>query len=208
MTAASPTTTALPFFFIADDVALDFVNTLAAPAGTLVDLVDSPERFMEWLSCVPALAAMKDLAVEAERDGALPVVLEEARRLRDWLVATLRRLKGEGAAAPGLDVAPLNRVLGAGSACWQLDERDGRLDMMLVRRYDGPLSVLVPLAEAIAELLTRVDPAFVRKCENPKCTLWFRDTTKRGHRRWCSPAACGNRAKVAAHRQRQREGHG
>lgn len=193
-----------PFFFIADDVALDFVNTLAAPSGTLVDLVESPARFLDWLALVPDLSAMLDLAREAERRGELHTAVSEARSLRDWLIDALPRLKAGGDVLQTVDMTPLNRALGAGASYWSTSPEGGKLEMKLMRRYNGPLSVIVPLAEAMAVLLTRVDPAVIRKCENPKCVLWFRDTTKRGHRRWCSAAACGNRAKVAAHRQRLR----
>jgi len=44
----------------------------------------------------------------------------------------------------------------------------------------------------------------VKACQNPQCVLLFYDTTKNHARRWCSMAACGNRAKVAAHYQRAR----
>jgi predicted RNA-binding Zn ribbon-like protein len=37
------------------------------------------------------------------------------------------------------------------------------------------------------------------------CTLWFVDRTKAHRRIFCSATTCGNRAKVAAFRQRQRE---
>ena len=48
------------------------------------------------------------------------------------------------------------------------------------------------------------DLSLVKACQNPQCVLFFYDTTKNHARRWCSMAACGNRAKVAAHYQRAR----
>jgi predicted RNA-binding Zn ribbon-like protein len=65
--------------------------------------------------------------------------------------------------------------------------------------------LLVPVAEAMAELLETGDYQLVRRCENPNCTLLFYDRTKSHRRRWCSMAICGNRMKVAAFRARQRE---
>jgi predicted RNA-binding Zn ribbon-like protein len=65
-------------------------------------------------------------------------------------------------------------------------------------------AALVPVAEAVARLLAEGDFKLVRKCESADCTLWFHDRTKSHHRRWCSMALCGNRAKVAAFRARQK----
>jgi predicted RNA-binding Zn ribbon-like protein len=45
----------------------------------------------------------------------------------------------------------------------------------------------------------------IRQCEGAKCALLFVDTSRSGGRRWCSMDRCGNRAKVSAHRHRQRQ---
>lgn len=45
----------------------------------------------------------------------------------------------------------------------------------------------------------------VRNCANIGCAILFVDTSRSGRRRWCSMSACGNKAKVGAFRQRQRE---
>ncbi|WP_406117337.1 CGNR zinc finger domain-containing protein [Streptomyces virginiae] len=42
----------------------------------------------------------------------------------------------------------------------------------------------------------------IRKCANPPCPLHFLDTSRKGQRRWCSMAVCGNRAKARRHRTR------
>jgi predicted RNA-binding Zn ribbon-like protein len=46
--------------------------------------------------------------------------------------------------------------------------------------------------------------AHVRQCEGDGCAILFLDTSRKGTRRWCSMKACGNKAKVAQFRQRQR----
>ena len=45
----------------------------------------------------------------------------------------------------------------------------------------------------------------IRRCEGANCAIPFLDTSRPGNRRWCSMERCGNRAKVAAHRRRQRQ---
>ncbi len=47
--------------------------------------------------------------------------------------------------------------------------------------------------------------ARLKRCEGARCALLFLDTSRPGHRRWCSMDRCGNRAKVAAHRRRRKE---
>jgi predicted RNA-binding Zn ribbon-like protein len=55
-------------------------------------------------------------------------------------------------------------------------------------------------------LITQEDASLLKSCSGSGCTLWFLDRTKAHRRLFCSATACGNRAKVAAFRQRQREG--
>src|SRR5437867_3930953 len=67
-----------------------------------------------------------------------------------------------------------------------------------------PIHLLVPVAESASDLLCHGDLALILKCENPRCILYFYDTTKNHARRWCSMTVCGNRMKVAAHYRRRR----
>lgn len=194
------------FILVADDAALDFANTLAAPAGAWVDFLAAPGRLMAWANASQGLPALLPLLRAAEQAGELSETEREARLLRDWMVSVLSQLQAGEAPLAGVALAPLNRVLAAASGQWSLVMTEGQASFQRGWRYTGPLSALAPLAEAIATLLARPDLHDIRKCENPQCTLWFRDLTKRGHRRWCSTAVCGNRAKVAAFRNRQKGG--
>jgi len=60
------------------------------------------------------------------------------------------------------------------------------------------------VAGQIAALITTEQPSLVRECAGSACTLWFLDRTKAHRRMFCSASVCGNRAKVAAFRERQR----
>lgn len=44
----------------------------------------------------------------------------------------------------------------------------------------------------------------LRRCAAPECHAVFVDLSRNHSRRYCSPTVCGNRAHVAAHRDRQR----
>lgn len=48
-------------------------------------------------------------------------------------------------------------------------------------------------------------PDRIRGCDGHSCILHFFDTSRNGTRRWCSMAACGNRAKASRHYARSKE---
>jgi predicted RNA-binding Zn ribbon-like protein len=65
-------------------------------------------------------------------------------------------------------------------------------------------SLLSTLARAAAELLGGPLSDRIRQCAGDGCALLFVDTSRSGHRKWCSMAGCGNKAKVASFRDRNR----
>jgi predicted RNA-binding Zn ribbon-like protein len=67
---------------------------------------------------------------------------------------------------------------------------------------EKPRDLVVPVAHSAATFFATADYAAVRKCEDPECILYFYDASKNHSRRWCSMELCGNRAKVAAYRER------
>lgn len=74
------------------------------------------------------------------------------------------------------------------------------------RRTDfAPLRLLAPLADSVSDLLCGGDASRVHRCGNPKCVLYFYDTTRNRRRRFCTPEGCGNRVKAAARYRRSRE---
>jgi predicted RNA-binding Zn ribbon-like protein len=65
-------------------------------------------------------------------------------------------------------------------------------------------ALLVSLAREAVQLFGSDMADLVRKCHAPICALYFVDTSRKGDRRWCSMSGCGNKAKVAEFRRRQR----
>jgi predicted RNA-binding Zn ribbon-like protein len=65
-------------------------------------------------------------------------------------------------------------------------------------------ALLVTLAREAVQLFGSDIAKLIRQCQSPVCTLYFVDTSRKGDRRWCSMSACGNKAKVAGFRRRQR----
>jgi predicted RNA-binding Zn ribbon-like protein len=181
--------------FLAGHPALDFLNTRMRVNEDLVDLLQSDEDVFTWLKqagfSAPTIAA-----------GTGPLALLRcARRLRE----SMRSLVEERKAGRQGDPSILNSFLAASQSYPQLVwEKSSTPTIDTVRRQDTAESILAPVAEAAADLLTTADFKLVKRCEDETCVLWFCDQTKSHHRRWCSMEICGNRHKVAAYRERRR----
>jgi predicted RNA-binding Zn ribbon-like protein len=195
-----------PAIFIADALALDFLNSVATPTGTEVDWMEDGEGFLAWLDqarLVPpeALKALRAQAMPGEIDR----VAAQARSLRSWFRAFVWARKGRPLRAQDLqELGPLNRLLERDERFSQIVARNQTavLELRTVRRWRTPESLLLPIGEALAKFVCGEDFSNVKACEGPTCTLLFADHTRGHARRWCSMGVCGNRAKQAAHRNR------
>jgi predicted RNA-binding Zn ribbon-like protein len=200
-----------PAIFIADSVALDFLNSVATPDDTEIDWIGDGEGLLAWLEqahLVPtdALNAMRKQAKPGEIDR----VAAQARKLREWFRTFIRAHQGKPLKPLELsDLEPLNRLLsrdeGFGQLVAQKNGRTMALEFQRARRWRSPESLLLPIGEALARLLAEEDLTDVKACEGRTCTLIFADRTRGRSRRWCSMEICGNRAKQIAHRHRLKE---
>ena len=203
----------LPAIFIADSLGLDFLNSIATPVDTPIDWLDSGDGLLRWLAqakLVPAdiLDELKARAMPGELDE----VAEQARALREWFRGFVRKHMGRPLAPRALhELDPLNRLLARDEAFSRISRhRHGegnRLELLAMRRWRSPESLLLPIGEALAKFVCEEDFANVKACGGHACTLVFADRTRRRARRWCSMAICGNRAKQAAHRSRLKNKH-
>jgi predicted RNA-binding Zn ribbon-like protein len=203
-----------PAIFIADAPALDFLNSIATPLDTPIDWIDDGEGYLSWLAqagLVPdeVLDEMKARALPGELDK----VADQARGLREWFRDFLRRHLGRPLLAEALaELEPLNRLLARNEtythiAVRQTEQqviRSPPFELATMRTWRTPEALLLPVGEALAQLVCTEDFSYVKACEGPTCTLLFADHTRGHARRWCSMAICGNRAKQAAHRSRLR----
>lgn len=196
--------------FLADSAGLDFLNSIATPIDIPVDSIDSGEGLLAWLEqaqLVPAatIAALKERALPDELDN----VAAQARQLREWFRAFVLARKGKPLPADALqDLERLNRLLEREETFQRIepahDRSTGAFEVASVRRWRSPDALLLPIADALARVVSDEDFTHIKACEGPSCTLLFADHTRGRARRWCSMGVCGNRAKVAAHRQRQK----
>jgi predicted RNA-binding Zn ribbon-like protein len=197
-----------PAMFVADALGLDFLNSIATPADTVIDWIDSGEGLLNWLEqarLVPteALLALKARALPGELDE----VADQARNLREWFRGFVHDHVGRPLAAKSLrELEPLNRLLERDEVFGQLvphgHGKTADLELRMMRRWRSPASLLLPIGEALARVVSQENFADVKACEGPVCTLLYVDRTRGRMRRWCSMAVCGNRAKQAAHRHR------
>jgi predicted RNA-binding Zn ribbon-like protein len=196
-----------PAIFVGDALGLDFMNSIATPIDTPIDWIDDGEGFLSWLEqahLVPG-DVLRDMRARA-LPGELDKIADQARSLREWFRGFVCRHKGDPLTAKALaELDPLNRLLERDETFSRIAPPPtgrGPLALHVVRRWRNPDSLLFPVGEALAQLVSTEDFSHVKACEGPACTLLFADHTRGHTRRWCSMAICGNRAKQAAHRHR------
>ena len=183
------------FKFRSGRLALDLPATLAARfRAEPRELLRSPHDLARWLA---AAGLSTGDATPSAGD------LRAARELREALyrlgvASASRSTSGGGRRSAAADRALVNRWA-ARSPAPQLADSGWVWD-----RTDVP-SLLAAVARDGVELFGGPLAGRVRQCEGEGCSLLFVDTSRGGGRRWCSMAGCGNKAKVAEFRQRQRD---
>jgi predicted RNA-binding Zn ribbon-like protein len=192
------------FHFLADELCLDFINTEAVDQDERVDLLGSFDDLLAWYVQAGIIDAARAKALTRGEAGAR--ALKDARQFRGMLREMVERLSEGKTNVPQATLDHLNRSLRAREGYSEIVRTKDGYDTRFRPRLDEPAHLLVAIAESAARLLSERDPALLRKCQNPRCILYFYDTTKNHRRRWCSMAGCGNRAKVAAFYQRNRQG--
>lgn len=189
--AIPSTTSAEGPWFIAEQSALDFINTQAWAEQGTHDFWHSDEDVKSWLQ-QSGLGKLPETFIA--KPGEL---LAEARKLR----ALILQLVEEKKSGHTPSLVQLNHYLAQAQSYLQVNtDAEGALQIQRLYQQDTPLRALAPVAEQAAELITHGQFEYVRQCEHPECILWFYDRTKAHRRRWCSMALCGNRAKVARFR--------
>jgi predicted RNA-binding Zn ribbon-like protein len=197
--------TANPAIFVADAPGLDFLNSIATPVDTPVDWIGDGAGLVAWLrqaQIVPGEAL--DTIEQTATPKVLDSVAAQARELREWLRLFVLKHKGRPLSVRNaLELEPLNALLRQDQSYFQVVVRKDGVRMDAQRRWPSADSLLIPIAETVARLISEEDFTHIKACEGHLCTLVFADHTRARGRRWCSMGICGNRAKVSAHRKRQ-----
>jgi predicted RNA-binding Zn ribbon-like protein len=192
--------------FLAGHPAIDFLNSAYTPGGQRIETIRDGRALLDWMVGAQLLDEAESAAL-ARRFGrkALDAVAQDARALREWAKTWLTAWRENPARDYSDEIAQLNRLLARETRARELVSVKRRLQLLERSRFADADALLGPIAVEIARLVTQEAPELVKACAGTDCTLWFLDRTKARRRMFCSAAACGNRAKVAAFRARQRE---
>ncbi len=195
------------FIFVGERLCMDFVNTELVEDGVRIDRLRSFDDLVEWCAQAQVIGAGDAKAI-LRRWSRTPEAIEAHRRavaFRGTLRAMLEGLSGGRAHVSARALDAINELLRDDTRERDVVRTKSGYETRLRRRIETPGDLLGAIAESAADLLSKDDLTLVRACQNPECVLFFYDTTKNHRRRWCSMAACGNRAKVAAHYRRGRQ---
>jgi predicted RNA-binding Zn ribbon-like protein len=189
--------------FVGGQPAIDLLNTYYQHG---VETLASGRDLLSWMVGAGLIDEAESARV-MRRLGAkvLDETAVEARRVREWLREWLTRWRQAPNADYSEELAALNRLMAREAPRSEVVASGDGLKIVDRWHLSSADSILALIASHIATLITQESPDLLKACAGPDCTLWFIDRTKAHRRMFCSPATCGNRAKVAAFRQRQRE---
>jgi predicted RNA-binding Zn ribbon-like protein len=175
------------FEFIADRPVLDFLPTLAERGHADVEQLNAPGDLADWA----VQAGIVDRPPRVDAAG-----LRRAKELREAMYRLVRALIEHG------DPQEADREMVNAAAAEPLPAL--RLDPDGVHRTGDTGAILAALARDLLELHDSDDRHALRRCADEHCTRPFIDRSRGMRRRWCGMRGCGDRAKAAAYRQRQR----
>jgi predicted RNA-binding Zn ribbon-like protein len=184
---------------------LDFVNTLEFSRTGPTEHLDTIDAALRWLYDHELMhgdalesARFRFANDEASGERALSRLRRVRGALRDLVDAAV---EGRSPGATSLEV--VNRALRTPYIYQLVPAGDGvSLDHQHVG--DPIAGALARLSESIAREVSQGEPDRLRVCANDECRWAFYDISRSGRRKWCDMASCGNRAKAARHRARQR----
>ena len=190
------------FIFLANDLALDFLNTRPVLNNELVELLPDFSSIVRWFIAAGGLpeADAKRLLRSSAKDKSH--AYRELLAFRERWRNEIAHWERNGSASTAF-LEDLNHRLRTHPMRVSLAKRGGSIVAEEYFHPHTPADLVAPLAAGVARLLATADHTRVRQCD--ACVLHFRDISKKGARRWCSMAICGNRAKVAAYAERQRD---
>jgi predicted RNA-binding Zn ribbon-like protein len=195
----------MKLLFLGSHPAMDFLNTHPTPQGTPVELIGDGTAYIAWLEAAQLLPATTTSRLRRRFGAAaLDGAAAQARELREWGRDWIARWRDAPADDYTAELRRLNQLLARATRYPEMVIAEDGFQVTERWRIDSADALIAVVAAPIASLIATEPPALVKRCAGPSCTLWFVDRTKAHRRVFCSAAACGNRAKVAAFRERQR----
>ena len=191
--------------FLGSHPAMDFLNTRPTPRGAPIELIGDGASYVAWLEGAQLLHATTAQKLRRRFGAAaLDAAAAEARELREWARDWIARWQGAPGGGYKAELRRLNHLLARAKCYPEMVITNDGFHVTERWRIDSADELIAVVAAQIASLVATEQPALVKRCAGTGCTLWFVDRTKAHSRLFCSATACGNRAKVAAFRERQR----
>ncbi|MBG0817653.1 ABATE domain-containing protein [Planomonospora sp. ID82291] len=179
----------MEFTFVSGNLGLDLAGTVGRRRTGRVDLLATPTDLARWT----VAAGLLDTAPAVSGED-----LTWAVAVREAIYRLASAVRG-GSPLGAADRELLNRAAERAPAGVRLRD-DGGLE-----RTGDLRAALAAVARAAVELLGGPRAALIRECEASPCTRLYVDSSHRRSRRWCDMRGCGNRAKAAAFRARDRQ---
>jgi predicted RNA-binding Zn ribbon-like protein len=177
----------VPFEFVSDRPALDFVATVAERGTTDLEALRTPADLVAWIHQAGLVDDVRTLG---------PADLQRAKAVREALFALITALlDGEPPPAAARRIA---NAAAAGPGPRPVLDPTGA-----VRHRGGLDAVLSALATDVLDLHGDPDRPLLSWCADERCTRPYVDRSRGHRRRWCGMRGCGDRAKAAAYRARK-----
>jgi len=191
------------FLFLANELALDFLNTRPMMDGADVELLPDFDALLRWFVAAGQIDTQGAGALHSKWGNSRHAT-ELTETMRDWRERLRKAIVSWAAkrSIPASTIDQLNRLMAEHPMRTRLKAGPHGAATETFLEVQRPEDLFAPLAYGAATLFATADPRRIRRCVN--CVLLFRDVSKKGTRHWCSMQLCGNRAKVAAYAERQR----
>jgi predicted RNA-binding Zn ribbon-like protein len=184
--------------FVGGRLALDFANIVPGNAElSWSELI----AFLEAARIVTPERGGELLALSRSNPPSAEFLLGKAQRLGSALRLAFDALLHRQKIA-GEWVDAVNDILRITEGHDELVSTDHHWEIQFVAREGDLEWLLAAVARSAAEIIAEGAHARLRLCANPRCGLFFYDTSRTHRRRWCSMTVCGNRHKVAAFARR------
>jgi len=178
------------FRFDAGSLALNFVATVRHRGSQPSDLLSEPDALLQWFQFAGLIQSPVNLFWKDQ---------EKACFFRE---AVYRMVKAFilNKKPDGEDIALINRAARYPMAVPQINADSLCLEWEISDPVKACLSFI---ARDAIMLIGNKNKNRLKICDCDSCQMLFADMSPSNRRRWCSMSICGNRQKVALHRQRK-----
>jgi predicted RNA-binding Zn ribbon-like protein len=187
------------------DDTFDFLNTDDRENGFPVENLPTLDDALTWFVGRGVIHLEGANRVRAQSAGQPDVTARHLARIHT-VRSAMREVSNsiaEQRAPRQRSLETINRALHARQVIELVPAPDG---VSVDHRHVGdPIDdALARLADPLVTELTDGHPERIKVCASETCEWIFYDGSRTSRRRWCDMATCGNRAKAARHRARER----